>query len=99
MRKLLMKILAIIDWEIIAIALIRVARILLESTLTDNENLSRKEKLMVQWVDVGNRTLGIEWAYETKTEIDDETVDQLEILANSIAQANNFKLHNLSPLS
>lgn len=96
MSKIKNWILQLFGWETLAIALIRMSKTLLSDMLTSGRPLSRKQKMFVQWIDTGNRTLIKKFTEETPTEVDNETQKQVEELAGDLSSHHGFELHKIS---
>lgn len=96
MKKIKNWVLQLFGWETLAIALIKMARSLFTEMITNSDPLSKKQKMFVQWIDAGNRTLIKKFSQETPTQIDDETQKQIEEMAHEISSHHNFNLHIIS---
>lgn len=60
--------------------------------------LSKIEKLIIQAVDILNRTLGKEFVHDNKYKTDDKIVEYLEDMARRLAKENDFELHTVGKL-
>ena len=82
----------VISWEMVVIWLIKLAKRFLVRQLRDAD-MSYKAKLFVQWIQIGNATLGAKFASETSTPIDDSLIDEIDGLATRLAELHKFSLH------
>lgn len=89
--------LAFFSWEPILKLLLQFAFSYLTELLEKSE-LSLKQKMFVQDMDAINRTLGMRWAGETKSGVDDELVNNIISLCESVAITHNFHLHILGQI-
>ena len=70
----------------------------LDKTVVKNK-MTTKGIRLIQLIDVFNLTLASVWAKETKNDIDDELVTEVEIYVQTLASRHGFKRHKLGELS
>lgn len=97
LKKLFVKILSFFSWEDLAKVFMQAAFLLIK-VWAGQVTLTKKQKMLVRVLDALNRELGVEWASETPTDVDDEFVGEVEGFAKGMAETHNFKLYTIEEL-